>query len=206
MADIAQRAGADPTSETPTGSAPSGTAPSGSAPTAAGTTVAVTVIGRDRPGIIAEATAAVADLGGNIQDSAMTLLRGHFAWMLIADVADVSELRRRLDPLGADGLVVSVLPLAPDAGYQGPRDPYVLTVHGADRPGIVAAVTATVAKHGGNITDLSTRLGAGDFYVLVAEVLLPSDVDVVALGSQLDHDGADLGVGVSLRPADSDLL
>ncbi len=44
---------------------------------------AITVIGHDRPGIIAEATAALAGLGLNLEDSTMTLLRGHFAMMLL---------------------------------------------------------------------------------------------------------------------------
>jgi len=72
--------------------------------------LAVTVIGRDRPGIIAEVTGVVADLGGNIEDSSMTLLRGHFAWMLIADVdAAPDALAARLAHLAADGLVVPVV-------------------------------------------------------------------------------------------------
>jgi glycine cleavage system transcriptional repressor len=59
--------------------------------------LAVTVIGRDRPGIIAEVTGVLAGLGGNLEDSSMTLLRGHFAWTLIVDI-DVSadELAARL--------------------------------------------------------------------------------------------------------------
>lgn len=169
--------------------------------------LAVTVLGRDRPGIIAEVTGVVADLGGNLEDSSMTLLRGHFAWMLIADVSvAVDELASRLAHLADDGLVVSVLPVGADEPYGADAGSYLLSVHGADRPGIVAGVTATLAAHGGNITDLSTRLGPGGLYVLVAEVSLPADVDVVALGSQLAEAGRALGVGVSLRPADSDVL
>jgi glycine cleavage system transcriptional repressor len=42
------------------------------------TLLAVTVLGHDRPGIIAETTAALARLGLNLEDSTMTLLRGHF--------------------------------------------------------------------------------------------------------------------------------
>jgi glycine cleavage system transcriptional repressor len=167
--------------------------------------LAVTVIGRDRPGIIAEVTGVLADLGGNLEDSSMTLLRGHFTWTLIVDLdSTAEELGARLAHLGADGLVVSVLPVGPEEapGEAG----YILSVHGADRPGIVAGVTATLAKHGGNITDLSTRLGHGGMYLLVAEVSLPPGVDVVALGSQLSEVGRNLGVGVSLRPADSDVL
>jgi glycine cleavage system transcriptional repressor len=168
--------------------------------------LAVTVIGRDRPGIIAEVTRVVADLGGNLEDSSMTLLRGHFAWMLVADLDVVADdLAARLAHLREDDLVVSVLPVGDDEPY-GSEAGYVLSVHGADRPGIVAGVTGTLAAHGGNITDLSTRLGPGGLYVLVAEVSLPGDVDVVALGAQLAGLGRELGVGVSLRPAESDVL
>jgi glycine cleavage system transcriptional repressor len=127
--------------------------------------------------------------------------------MLIADVAaPAEELATRLAPLAEDGLTVSVLPVGADEPTAADAQSYVLSVHGADRPGIVAAVTATLARHGGNITDLSTRLARGGLYLLVAEVTLPPDVDVVALGAQLSEAGAQLGVGVSLRPAESDLL
>ena len=47
-----------------------------------------------------------------------------------------------------------------------------MTVHGADRLGIVARLAGVVAGAGGNITDLTTRL-SGDLYVLLAEVDLP---------------------------------
>ena len=168
--------------------------------------LAVTVIGRDRPGIIAEVTGVVAELGGNLEDSSMTLLRGHFTWILIADV-DVTPdvLAARLAPLHDDGLVVAVLPVAEDRPYGGAAG-YLLTVHGADRPGIVARVAGTLAAHGGNITDLSTRLGPHGLYLLVAEVNLPEDIDVVALGGQLADAGRELGVEVHLRPAETDLL
>ena len=103
--------------------------------------LAVTVIGRDRPGIIAEVTGVVADLGGNLEDSSMTLLRGHFAWMLVADV-DVAadELAARLGHLRADGLVVTVVPVGPDEPYGSDTGSYVLSVHGADRPGIASTI------------------------------------------------------------------
>ena len=46
---------------------------------------AITVLGHDRPGIIAEATDRLAGLGLNLEDSTMTLLRGHFAMMLVCE-------------------------------------------------------------------------------------------------------------------------
>ena len=86
-----------------------------------------------------------------------------------------------------------------------PSPPFLLTVHGADRPGIVSALTRVLADHGGNIVDLTTRLGGG-LYVMAAEVVLPADVDMVALGAALSAEAARLGVGATLRPADVDVL
>jgi glycine cleavage system transcriptional repressor len=61
---------------------------------------AITVLGHDRPGIIAEATGHLAGLGLNLEDSTMTLLRGHFAMMLICagDAAD-AQIEAALAPL-----------------------------------------------------------------------------------------------------------
>ncbi len=170
-------------------------------------TLALTVIGRDRPGIIAEVTAVVAGAGGNLEDSSMTLLRGHFAWTLIA-TADVSpdEMAGRLAHLRDDGLVVTVFDVGPDELGSTNASTYLLTVHGGDRPGIVAAVTGLLARGGGNIVDLSTRLGHAGLYLLIAEVVLPADQDVASLSERLAAVGRELGVDVTLRPAESDVM
>ncbi|HEY4571486.1 MAG TPA: ACT domain-containing protein, partial [Kribbella sp.] len=83
--------------------------------------------------------------------------------------------------------------------------PYMLSVHGADRPGIVAAVTRMIAAAGGTITDLSTRL-SGELYVLTAEVELPPTAELEMLNRALEITAEELGVGVTLRPAESDEL
>jgi glycine cleavage system transcriptional repressor len=66
----------------------------------------------------------------------------------------------------------------------------------------VATLSRTVAESGGNITDLTTRL-SGSLYVVVAEL----DVaDPQALDTALRSAAQRLGVEVSLRPADADLM
>ena len=168
---------------------------------------AITVIGRDRPGIIAEATAALAKLGLNLEDSTMTLLRGHFAMMLLcAGDASPQHIEEALSPLTRDGsLDVSVREVADEPEGEPVASSYVVTVHGADRPGIVSAVAAQVAEVGGNITDLTTRL-AGGLYILGAEVDLPEGTDVDALESALRATAERLGVGAALRRMESDDL
>jgi glycine cleavage system transcriptional repressor len=83
--------------------------------------------------------------------------------------------------------------------------PFTLLVHGADRLGIVSAVTGVLAAAGGNVTDLTTRL-SGSLYLLSAEIDLPSTVDIDELVSELDEVALQLGVEVSLREAEADVL
>lgn len=168
---------------------------------------AVTVVGHDRPGIIAETTGRLADLGLNLEDSTMTLLRGHFAMMLIC-AGDTSEdaLAAALAPLAENGaLSVSVRAVPHERAVPAGGTPYVLTVHGGDRPGIVSAVVSEVAAVGGNITDLTTRL-SGELYLLIAEFDLPGDVDLHTLEVAVSAAAATLGVRATVRPADVDEL
>lgn len=168
---------------------------------------AITVLGHDRPGIIAETTAIIGSLGLNLEDSTMTLLRGHFAMMLISDgEAGTAAIESALAPLSAGGhLTVTVreIPVEQQTATSGTS--WVLTVHGGDRPGIVSSIVARVADVGGNITDLTTRL-AGELYLLVAEVDLPHGVDVTAVRSALSATADELGVGVTLSEVEADEL
>ena len=169
-------------------------------------TLAITVLGHDRPGIIADVTKALAYLGGNLEDSSMTLLRGHFAMTLIVNVhATADEAAASLHPLTRDGLTVSVLPVKDEARTSSSGNVYLLSVHGADRPGIVSSITSVVAQHGGNIVDLTTRLGT-NLYLLTAEVELPSSANVDALVTELKATAQGIGVDVSFLPADIDTI
>lgn len=186
--------------------APPGAAESGSGSGSTGL-VAVTVLGDDRPGIVADVTAALAAIDGNLEDSTMTLLRGHFAMVvLVRTTTSAAAIEDVLSPLRRDGsLVVDARVLAQEAVGVRCGSGYVLSVHGADRPGIVAAVTRVVADHGGNIVDLGTRLGGG-LYVLTAELELPSDVEVAVLDRDLQGVAGRLGVDVHVTAVDTEFL
>ena len=168
---------------------------------------ALTVLGHDRPGIIAETTGKLAGLGLNLEDSSMTLLRGHFAMTLIcAGDASGAEVEAALSPLTSDGsLTVTVREVTGEHAWETAGTAWVLTVHGGDRPGIVSSVVGEVARVGGNITDLTTRL-AGELYLLIAEIDLPVDAEVDQLRAAIDAAATALGVGATLREAEADDL
>jgi glycine cleavage system transcriptional repressor len=178
--------------------------------------VSVTAVGADRPGIVAAVAKVFVDHGCNIEDSSMTILRGRFAMMLVVDVpagVGADDLEASLAaPASALDLVVAVRPLATmadaaDAGGEGSR--WTLSVHGADRPGIVHAVSDLLAAEGVNIVDLTTRvIGEPEHpvYAMLLEVVVPAGVDPGALGQQLRAVAADLGIQATLHPSDADIL
>ena len=108
--------------------------------------------------------------------------------------------------LASDDLVVSVLPVTDEQQEpDGPGSSFVISVHGADRVGIVAAITGAIASYGGNVTDLQTRLGGG-LYVVVAEVDFAEPMDAEVLTTRLRAVGQTVGVDVAVQPADQDVL
>jgi glycine cleavage system transcriptional repressor len=127
--------------------------------------------------------------------------------MLICEgTASAEQIRSALASLSEGGsLSVEVRDIAAEQPSEPAGAGYVLTVHGGDRPGIVSAVVSEVAAVGGNVTDLTTRL-AGDLYLLIAEIDLPADADPDALATSLAGVATDLGVRVTLAPAETEDL
>jgi glycine cleavage system transcriptional repressor len=173
---------------------------------------AVTAVGRDRPGIVAAISGALLELGGNIQDSQMSILRGHFAVMLIVEVpgrADEAELHGRLKPVGEElGLEAVAVNAIDDLGGPPAAPSHVISVYGADHPGIVHAAASALAERRVNITGLETRLtGSAEapLYVMIVEVAL-GEADEAELKAALNEVGEEAGVEVSVRPLEAEAL
>ena len=167
--------------------------------------LAVTAIGADRPGIVAAVSEALRDQGGNVEDSAMTILGGQFAMMLLVET-DVSPQELQTAIVAATGdLVVTVSEV--EEGHEAARPSHVLSVYGTDKPGIIAAVTRELADLGVNITDLSTRVLPPDeqpVYAMVLEIHLPEDVDEDELDTTLTAVGERIGVDHTLKPLEAE--
>ena len=63
----------------------------------------ITVIGRDKPGIIAEVSGLLADISVNIEDISQTIMSGNFTMIMSVDLgtskvalAELSQLMREL--------------------------------------------------------------------------------------------------------------
>src|SRR3954466_7279439 len=140
--------------------------------------VVVSALGPDRPGIVASVTGALLEHGLNIADSHMGRLSGRFSMMLICTAPDDLEDKRFLDDLAKAGIDAGLdVIFAHDVsdGATAPEPTHIVTVYGADHPGIVHAVAAALARRGANILDLETRL-AGELYVMTLDVVSDGDV------------------------------
>ena len=176
--------------------------------------LALSAIGRDRPGIVAAATAVLLRHGVNVEDSRMSILRGHFAMTLILglpDGADRKSLAADLDEVAADlGLEALALSAVEPRAEATPAPTHMVSIYGVDHPGIVHHATRVLAEHRVNITDLETRLVEGEgepsLYALLIEVAVPDDVDATAVDRSLAEIAASEVVEVSLRELSSDEL
>ena len=167
------------------------------------------------PGIVAAVSKVLLEHDGNVEDSQMTILRGHFTMMLIVSTppgTDPVALQEALedvrDRLGLEAISVNeVTEISPDAE---PVPSHMVSVYGADHPGIVHAVSQALGQRGISITDLTTRL-AGDqtgepLYAMMLEIALPADADVEALERSLREVGSGQSVDLTIRPLEQDTL
>lgn len=175
---------------------------------------AVAVVGRDRPGIAAALAQALLAANANIEDSRMSILGGQFAVMMLVTVpegADIARLRGDLDGVREGlGLDSATLSEVEDASASARPEPtHVLTVYGADHPGIVASVCDALAARAVNIDDLATRVvGAAEqpVYTMICELTLPDGLAPDDLSGALGEVAAAQGVEVVLRELERDIL
>jgi glycine cleavage system transcriptional repressor len=175
--------------------------------------LAISALGADRPGIVAAVTGVLVDQGCNLEDTSMSILRGHFAMMLVVDApdaVDAAALEQALS-VAADrfDLVVAVRAIDDGVPTSPAGEPYALSVYGADRPGIVNRVAVALADLGVNVVDLATRMIGGSerpVYAMLLDVTLPVGVAADVVEARLEEACGDLGVEWSLHPADADVL
>ncbi len=83
----------------------------------------------------------------------------------------------------------------------------MLSVYGADHPGIVHTVSEALADRGANITDVQTKLtgvGESPVYVMLIEIAVSGDVE--QLRDVLSAVGEAAGLDVSLRELGAEAL
>jgi len=117
----------------------------------------LTLVGEDRPGIVAKLTHALFEGGCNLGEASMMRLGGNFTMMLMVGFEGrTKELNDIVSPVSESlGLHLHVDQIK--AALHKHLQPDVrISVYGADRPGIVSEVTGALAESGLHILDLDS--------------------------------------------------
>ena len=160
----------------------------------------MTVIGKDRPGLVEKLSAIIEAHGGNWEESRMVHLAGRFAGLLRVHVPEprAGELERAL--AGLDELSMTVARTA----EPGPLPGSILMVEleGQDHPGIVHRVAKAVAARGINVAERESELGTAPMtgqrmFRARARLRVPVGVSPEDLADDLEQLADDLMVEVT---------
>lgn len=149
----------------------------------------LTLVGKDRPGIVAHVTAALFDGGCNLGEASMMRLGGNFTIMMMVQHQGNKHALEQM----VEGVAESMgLHLHIDA-IEGHLHQHLIpdvriTVYGADRAGIVAKVTGALAEVGLHILDLESDVGGSEdkpIYIMQMEGHASEGVDAIESALQI---------------------
>jgi glycine cleavage system regulatory protein len=166
----------------------------------------MTLIGKDRTGLVESVARLIADHGGNWLESRMCRLGGEFAGILRIDVPQDKEaaLVHSLKSLQSQGLTVviqtgKVLPVS------GPGRTASLSLIGQDRPGIIHHISAALAHQNVNVEELETECSSAPMsgekiFTAIARLQIPESCVVSKLRKELEEIGSEFMVEISFIP------
>lgn len=169
--------------------------------------VVISVLGYDRPGIIAAVSQILALNRCNIEDVSQTTLQTEFVGIFIASKPEslqdkelLAALESKLAPMG---LSVLIKPLQKSDEWIPPSsEPFVIITLGPDRIGLVAGITEVMYRFAVNITNLRAIFRGGDDpsqNVMIYEVDIPLTIDRHAFRNALFERAKELGLEVTLQ-------
>jgi glycine cleavage system regulatory protein len=170
----------------------------------------LTIIGRDRAGVVASLADVVRFHDGNWKRSEMAEIAGTFAGVVVVEVGDdrVDELLTNLLVLRDQGLHVTAQQVeepvvAPDA------EEVRLRLTGDDRPGVVHEISTAISDAGisisrlGTVTDLPSEDGAKRFEITI-QLSLPVGTDLDALLDSIMRAADTLGIALDVEDLTGD--
>lgn len=159
--------------------------------------LAFTVIGPDRPGIVAELSGIITKCGGNWLESHMANLAGQFAGIVELDVADdkLDELCESLRSQTSGDLQVVIANTSPESNEQSRSVGFEIV--GKDHPGIVRDITECVAKCNAGIEVFQTELFSAsmsgeEMFKAVLHIRVPETVSIDDVQTALENVSQDL--------------
>lgn len=169
----------------------------------------ISVMSKDRPGIIADITGSIYQLGGDVADLNQTVLCGYLTMILSASfkpevtkedlLAAISHIKT------SSKFEVSIKELDPeqeDSDLGPPEETYILTVQGPNKAGIVHGISLFCFNHNINIFDLATTLREGQYTMALQLDLKHCNTSLATLQQQLEEYSDQSGLTIMMQHND----
>ncbi len=173
---------------------------------------AISVLGKDRPGIVEAVSKVLFETGCNIEDSSMTILESEFAMILIIALdlnTSPNQLKTKLEATAKRmGLTVSLRALSGKEAVkeESYKNRYIISLYGSDKPGIVYKISSLLAKNRANISDVQTSKsgkGKNSVYVMLLETEFGSEKVAEKVKTRLQTIANALKVKISINPLET---
>jgi len=171
--------------------------------------------GVDKKGIVYKLTKILKDYEFNIEDSSMVMLRRTFSIiMLLTNKSNIDEKKFNNDicKFMNENQMMIDLKIISDKEmmqYREEGNIYMISISGADKPGIVNKITEILFKNGVNIIDLETKSSEKvkpHAYYMHMEVDVPKKVNIKNLEKKLKDAGKKIGVFVNIYENEKEIL
>jgi glycine cleavage system transcriptional repressor len=176
--------------------------------TSMGKQMVMSVMSKDRPGIVADITGVIYQLNGDLADLNQSVLCDYFSMILIATFDDavtpedvVAGFSHIPSATKLEVVVKEVEASPANTSDVRGREIYVLTAQGRNKSGLVHRIGLFCCQHGINILDLATTL-SGDLYTMILQLDLSRVESVDIIRVDLARCAEESGLHVVLQHED----
>lgn len=167
--------------------------------------IVISVLSKDRPGIIADIASVIYELNGDLADMSQSVLNGFFSMVVIAQFdKNVTEknIIAKVNALKSSTLL-KVIVEGTDSDslnceINKPTDIYVLTAQGKNRTGLVASIGSFCRDRNINIIDYVTKLSEG-VYSMILEIDLSGSKSTDEIHNELAQMASELGLKIVMQ-------
>ena len=168
----------------------------------------ISVMSKDRPGIIADVTGAIYELNGDLADLNQSVLCGYLTMILIATFDDsvtpedvLAKLSHSKSAIKFDAIVKKMEAPIEILQTKVPEKTYILTAQGKNKRGLVHGISSFCYQRNINILDLATTL-AEDQYTMILQLDLSHITSIKDVRDDLAGYAENTGLRVVLQHND----
>lgn len=161
----------------------------------------ITLLSKDKPGIISDVSNTIKDFNGNISDISQTVLKGYFTIIVFASFESniiESDLVDAISNIGNGEYHVNLVPYSSESlldtkNYQK----YILAIRCNEQQGIISEITNYLFKKNINIEDFYAYIHENT-PLMIAQISVPTDSVADSIRKDIEEIGRKWNLVVNL--------